>query len=179
MLTGRELRDLAFSSVVIALIFSWPYVLVSPLVFLKYLLFVGLGFVVHEMAHKYQAIKLGAVSFFVSWPEYLLLSLFLKIFLGFTIIVPGATVWAKPFATLEEQGLVAAAGPLASIALAAVFLILAKLWPLFAEGAVINAYIALFNLLPIYPLDGAKIMRWDRKIWALLFILALAIFIVA
>ena len=179
MLTQRELKDLAFSSIVIALIFSWPYLLVNPLVFLKYLLFVGLGFVAHEMAHKYQAIKLGAISFFVSWPEYLILSLFLKIFLGFTIIVPGATVWAKPFATIEEQGLVAAAGPIASIALAAVFLILSKFLPLFAEGAIINAYIALFNLLPVYPLDGAKILRWDKKIWTLLFILALAIFIVA
>jgi Zn-dependent protease len=32
-------------------------------------------------------------------------------------------------------------------------------------GMSINASLALFNLIPLGVFDGAKIMKWNRKVW--------------
>ena len=36
----------------------------------------------------------------------------------------------------------------------------------------INAFLATFNLLPMGPLDGVKIIRWNATVWTILFIIA-------
>jgi Zn-dependent protease len=36
---------------------------------------------------------------------------------------------------------------------------------LFTLGARINTWLALFNLIPFGPLDGAKILKWSKGIW--------------
>jgi len=33
----------------------------------------------------------------------------------------------------------------------------------------INFYLALFNLLPVFVLDGAKVFAWNKAVWAALF----------
>ena len=58
------------------------------------------------------------------------------------------------------------AGPLSNLILAFLFLFLLKikffslLHTIFAYGALINLILALFNLLPIPPLDGSKIISF-------------------
>jgi len=48
-----------------------------------------------------------------------------------------------------------------------VFLALDAIQPflLFTLGAYINTWLALFNLIPFGPLDGAKIFRWNKGLW--------------
>ena len=40
-------------------------------------------------------------------------------------------------------------------------------------AAAVNVWLALFNLLPIPPLDGSKVMLWDIRIWVVSFAAAL------
>jgi Zn-dependent protease len=42
-------------------------------------------------------------------------------------------------------------------------------------GAAFNAWIALFNLIPIGILDGYKIFTWNKQIWAIAFAASIAL----
>ncbi len=85
---------------------------------------------------------------------------------------------------LNEMGLISVAGIVINIILGLIFLgLLLFALPLFTEGTfvhqimrtiftlgyVINFILAGFNLLPIGPLDGNKVMKWNPIIWAVLF----------
>ena len=35
-----------------------------------------------------------------------------------------------------------------------------------------NALLGTFNLIPLGPLDGVKVIRWNGVVWAVLFIVA-------
>lgn len=172
----EELKDLLISALVITFIFAYPPAGGTWLVvFLIYFLFIGLGFAVHEMAHKLMAQKLGAWSEFRMWKEGLMFALVMRILGGPVFIAPGATMWAKPFASKDDHGKVSVAGPITNIAMALAFAVLGLFVPLMSIGTVINLQLAMFNLLPFPPLDGYKVMNWKPALWVLLFGASLAL----
>lgn len=144
---------------------------------------VGIGFMTHEMGHKYAAEKFGSPSRFVMWPQGLLFMFLLAPF-GFIFAAPGAVYIFKRMGRVEN-GIVSLAGPVMNMILYLIFaaiLILSGIFqfklsePVFlisVIGMQINALLATFNLLPILILDGAKVMNWDFKIWLAAFLISL------
>ena len=43
----------------------------------------------------------------------------------------------------------------------------------FTMLASLNSFLAIFNLLPIGPLDGGKILAWNKVVWGLMFVIAI------
>ncbi len=132
---------------------------------------VGIGFVIHEMGHKLVAIEYGAKARFVMWPQGLLLMFITSLF-GFIFAAPGAVYIMANNITKKENGIISLAGPLMNILLALIFAFFYALSPYtffpinpWLLGAYINALLALFNCLPIGPLDGGKIMHWNFFVW--------------
>jgi len=142
------------------------------------------SFFIHEIAHKVSAQRYGL------WAEFrltlfgsLLTLLSMIPFAFFKIISPGAVMIAGPI-TKKEAGKTAAAGPLTNITLSTICT------AIFATGAPstiaiiagfsawINAIIALFNLIPFGILDGFKVFRWNKVVWALAFTASLILTIV-
>ena len=39
-------------------------------------------------------------------------------------------------------------------------------------GFSVNSFLATFNLLPVYSLDGTKVMKWNIGIWIVVFVIA-------
>lgn len=134
------------------------------------------GMVFHEVAHRQIARNYGLWAKFMIDYRMMLVSLMTAFIPTFKIIAPGY-VGIGGFPTLRQQGKIAAAGPLTNITLALMFIIIRSLSPLywseiFKWAAIINLDISIFNLLPIPPLDGSKIISWKFNIWLLIFISA-------
>ncbi len=134
----------------------------------------------HEFAHAWVATRLGddtprlqgRVTLYplahVDWLGTAILP-FLTALLG-----GGFLGWGKPVYTdnsklkggLNGLALVALAGPFSNIVMAVIFAILARVLAgaapavaqFFLSGVVLSLYLAIFNLLPVPPLDGSKLL---------------------
>jgi Zn-dependent protease len=137
----------------------------------------SMGFILHELAHKYVAQGYGL------WAEFRLnmtgvLLTAISIISPFKFIAPGA-VMISGFADREKMGRTAFAGPVVNVVItAALLLVLPALgsgWMFQAilAGASINSFLALFNLIPFAIFDGRKVYVWNRKLWAMLFVISL------
>jgi Zn-dependent protease len=85
----------------------------------------------------------------------------------------------KPI-TKKKYGIISLMGPVVNIALAAIFyaasVVFQQASGLLLTGVIVNIWLALFNMLPIPPLDGSKVFAWDRRIFAGIFIIIIAMF---
>jgi Zn-dependent protease len=190
---SQELKDLSISAVVLAIAFGIAfsgglraflelrtlgiYILIS-------LVAVSLGFVLHELGHRYMARRFGFFAEFKMWRTGLLIALAGSLF-GFIFAAPGAVNiyprqagYNTAMTTNDKMGIISITGPAMNFVLAIIFLIIYFIYPhvLFSLGARINTWLAVFNLLPFGPLDGMKIFKWSRKIWFSAFIIGIVLF---
>ena len=135
------------------------------------------AFACHEIAHKYMGMKYGYPSEYRMFPQGLLFALLFSFF-GFVFAAPGAVhIFGMP--SREEGGKIAASGPITNIMLAATFLTISNfaIRDIAISLALINSFLAFFNLLPLPPLDGRKIFAWDIRIWIAMLVISLAMLI--
>ena len=137
----------------------------------------AMGFILHELSHKYVAQSYGL------WAEFRVNSLgviltAISIVSPFKFIAPGAVV-ISGFADRDRMGLTALAGPVVNIVIAVGLLttlpVLARtsIYVAILYGAAINAFLALFNLIPFSIFDRRKIYAWNRRYWAVFFVVSL------
>ncbi len=152
-----------------------------------------LSVMLHEISHGYAAYILGDST--AKYAGRLTLNPLKHLDLFGSIILPTITYlaggfilgWAKPVPfnpfNLKNQkwgpAIVAAAGPLANILIVAVFALIFRsigqlfflpvsIFKLSASICLLNLWLAVFNLLPVPPLDGSKLLfaflpyRWQK-----------------
>ena len=189
--SSTEIRDLAIASVLVILvgisIFGAPNGIFAALQVLA--IYIGWGlwwlpvgmisiflvsFMAHELAHKFVAQHYGM------WSEFRMTSmgyLLSGMAILFSIPIFGTgVVYTSGTTNREHNGKSNLAGPLTNFFIAASLMILALVFwlvslPLgFASiliqyGIQLNAFLGLFNMIPIQPFDGATVREWSNSIW--------------
>ncbi len=180
--SGRELRDLAVAWVALGVAFTLfidPTIAdaalrgaVDPellgLALGVSLATVGVAFLLHELAHKVVAVQFGQVAAFQADYGMLFLAI-MSALAGFLFAAPGAVVHRGRI-TARENGLIALAGPVTNLALAAVFVPIMLFGPgllglVGQRGVSINLLLAGFNMIPFGPLDGKKVIGWNKLVY--------------
>jgi Zn-dependent protease len=183
----RERRDLLIAWLAISIAFTLIYIRggvnVAELVFffVMSLITVGVAFVLHELAHKFSAMRYGYWAEFQKDNQMLLVAVVMAALVGIVFAAPGAT-YIYGNATRTENGRISAAGPVTNLLLCIPF---AALWLLGGEllaivglvGLRVNAMIATFNMLPISILDGRKVLAWNPAVFAVLMAASLGILV--
>ncbi len=147
------------------------------------------AFVLHELGHKFLAQKFGYWAEYRMWTQGLLLAVLITIISRgqFLFVAPGAVYFAQQgFAagTKEKVGRIGLIGPVINLFLGVGFGLLSffvpsGLWSgVFKVGASVNAFLAIFNLIPFPPLDGEKVFVWDKKIWIAAIAMAVVLYAV-
>lgn len=187
--TRKEIRDLIIAFIVLSICFAISNVgldlngIISllPIVMVG----VGLGFILHEVGHKFMSMQYGYEAEFELWPLGLLIAL-VTAFLGFVFAAPGSVKTYAEDMSDEIIGKITIAGPTTNIGLAIFFIIIAALiYPFSTNGGIshmiylictvgfsVNSFLAAFNLLPFYSLDGTKVMKWNVGVWIVAFAIA-------
>ncbi|MCS3900641.1 site-2 protease family protein [Methanococcus voltae] len=172
----EEIKEILISTFAIAIIFAWPlsFDQSGVISLIIALIAVGTGFIFHELGHRTVAKHYGAWSEYRAWYEGLAIAMILRVILGITFIAPGAVYISKDYLTYEENGKISIVGPLINFGLAFIFLIPMVLsvsmnniylWTLGSAGFLVNITLAWFNMLPIPPFDGSKVLSWNKGIW--------------
>ncbi len=177
----REIRDIILAYVVLT--FAFSFVLSGGLVFRNFslgfvailpiaALAVALSFILHELMHKFVAMHYGAWAEFRTWPAGLVITLVSSV-IGFLIGIPGATYIFSDSFTKRQNGIVSLAGPATNLAIFFVFAAISIVigtshaYLTAAVGLVsfISLWLGFFNMLPIFPLDGSKVLAWDFRVY--------------
>jgi len=138
---------------------------------------VATGFVLHELAHKVLAQRYGHWAEFRAQFMGLLGAIAFAAAFRFLFAAPGA-VMIQGRVTPRENGLISLVGPGTNFVIAGlafggylVGLAVSPTWGVNADAiapklltgvAQVNAILALFNLIPLGPLDGRKVWRWSK-----------------
>lgn len=180
--SSRELLDLGVAWIALGVAFTFFFARVRPAeligfivspVFLQALfvslLTVGIGFLLHELAHKVVAVHYGQYARFKA--DFGMLALAVAGGLaGFIFAAPGAVVHRGRL-TERQHGLIALAGPVTNLGLAALFAPLMVFLPLIgSRGVEINLLLAAFNMLPIGGLDGNTVRSWSTAVYVVVLV---------
>ncbi len=189
----REIRDLSIASVLVLLVgisaFGRPYGILAAFQYIINVLlpvnliwvpFVTSGifllaFMGHELAHKFVAQHYGMWSEFRMTMMGYYLSLFAILF-SLPIFGTGI-VYTSGSGDVEQDGKTNLAGPMVNLVVAMVLIVIGLMAIVFSggisyfmlfiiqNGVIINGFIALFNMIPLQPFDGATVRRWSQPVW--------------
>jgi Zn-dependent protease len=208
-ITRREEADLFVAWVAISIAFAIIFIApggflgsglkVTPLAGVMFFIIsfftVGIGFILHEMAHKFSAIHFGFWAEFKKDDIMLLIAVVMAALVGFVFAAPGATViYSNPASgggiTKRINGIISASGPVTNLLLCipfAALLVIAGgktglessniLSLIGIVGIQVNAMIAAFNLLPISVLDGKKVLAWNIPVFIVLIVAAFGLLV--
>ncbi|MEM4461136.1 MAG: hypothetical protein QXY70_03310 [Nanopusillaceae archaeon] len=177
----EEILEFFLSILLLSFIFSTNYFVINIPKILYYTSILLPTFVLKELIQKSFAKRFGYSSRFKLYNVSFILAFFLS-FIGIKLAAPGYTQllpykfsnwkFKRRAFSVEDEGKIVFVG-------LSVFLIFCILFILLdiKEIKDVFALILIFNLIPILPFDGTKILKWSFSIWSFLFIFSIILLI--
>ncbi len=166
-----------FDTNLIQLGYGWSIFLLSG--------FYAIAFLFHELGHRQVAKHYGMQTKFRLLTLGMVLTIFslitgtLTLFFNTipipTLALPGAVVVLGMDKVDRKSGVCKVAGPFVNLILGAILLIISFLVPIaplnlfLGVAASLNYTLGLFNMIPIGILDGKTILKWNKKVYLLIF----------
>ncbi|OPY26200.1 MAG: hypothetical protein A4E28_02658 [Methanocella sp. PtaU1.Bin125] len=183
-LSGAELVAIALSAV----LFGLAYLIAKRIDLFQldnlilYIFIAGFVMSLHDLAHRYYARKYQSVAEYKVWGFGTVIAFLTAFFFGVTYAVPARTVInGASKMGLKEQAIVFLSGPMISAILALAFLLLVPFGGLLKTigllGGSMNLLSAVYSLTPFQPMDGNKVYRWKKGIWAAVFVPLLLLYL--
>jgi len=181
--SSKEIVDILKSWIVISIAFGIVLGGLSVKFFSSFvisMIAVGLGFLLHELMHKYFAQRYGYRAEFRSFDEMLFLSVIMALLFRFVIAAPGAVMILSRDMDIKKNGIISVAGPATNLVLGVLFFGLLQISSGFLNiiasyGFRINVMLALFNMIPFWMFDGAKVFRWNKFIWGFVVLIGIGL----
>ena len=189
----KEISDLALATLAFTVALGFMFsgritgAMANPAAFMigavRSLLTIAPAFILHEIAHKIMAKRYGCWAEFRADPSGLRFGVILSAITGIVFMAPGA-VMVLGRTTVSQFGRIALAGPVTNIvlwSLGAAAILIGDITGVesYVTNALLetwiwgNGVLALFNMIPLGPLDGKKIKTWsDTVFWIWLAIAA-------
>ena len=186
MFTGKEIREpvswiLGIAAITVSL--GKINNIVNPQFYTSSILIgVLTGFIIHEAAHRFVGAKYGFKTEFIAYTPGLFITFLTGFLPGIVILAPGyVKTLVYSYTPNVEKAMLnsVAAGPESNIAIGLLSFLIYHISgnPFFLGIMSVNAWMALFNLIPIPPLDGSKIIKLDRKRWGIDMLLSIILFL--
>ncbi len=179
------MRDVIITIVSLAFFFSFRRW--STANFISYLILCGAAFLLHIYTQKWYARKIECTAEYSILPNLLFFSYIFSFFSnGFIVFAALGTILARTSyktrigytytgLSRAEIGKIAIIGSVFNLLLALILKLFQGFNPLVASFMNVNLWLAVFNLLPIPPLDGSKVVISNRTGWILLFSISLVL----
>ena len=182
IIKNNEVIQLTIAWITLSIVFSISHLMDPIKITLTSIVLIGIiagtSFIFHELAHKFTAKYFLYQAQFELWAWGVIASLAISIIsggnlifaaLGSVNIMKRGTNYTSNTSE-KEIGIISAAGPITNMAVALILFILGNvnsgLVDFYNLGIMINIYLAAFNLIPLLMLDGYKIMKWNKIMWA-------------
>jgi len=194
-----EVPSLIISVLVVSLVFAgWESIMrLDTLTWGIVLSGVIPAFLLHELAHRYVARRYGCYAKYVLSPLGTLISL-ISTLIPIKVIIVGYVGIScpslyyynlynayRPVSQRKVNAYIALSGPLTNLVIAVLLkgLVLIPslttsplIYWVITSSAKVNTWLALFNLIPLTPLDGSKIFTYKPVLSIALLMISLALF---
>lgn len=140
-----------------------------------YIIVSGLALILHDLAHKYAAWRVGAVTEYQFWGLGTFIMIVTTALFSIVFSLPARTaINDMDKLSTKQKAIIYAAGPLMSVVLFGVFALLiplgGSLGAIGLVGCSSNLLAAVYGMMPFEPMDGKKVVRYKKVLWALMFI---------
>ena len=176
ILTFRELAVIAGSAAIFAIAFlfkdktgvQWSTLLI-------FLIMGGIATIVHELGHRLAGRYYGYPSELQIWSLGSVTMLITAWFFGTVFAQPSRTVMqGMPENTNTHEVIVTVSGPLINLLFAGISFLLLPLGGYLTimgeAGFSMNLLSSVCSLIPVKPMDGERVFRWNKLYWALIWL---------
>jgi Zn-dependent protease len=176
ILTFRELAVIACSAAIFAIAFIFKDKMgVQWSTLLIFLIMGGLATIVHELGHRLSGRYYGYPSELQIWSLGSVTMLITAWFFGTVFAQPSRTVMQGIMKEADfHEVIVTVVGPLMNLVFAGISFLLLPLGGYLTimgkAGFSMNLLSSVCSLIPVKPMDGERVFRWNKLLWALIWL---------